>query len=85
MRRALYRSKLPSAFSLILKTHLQSMMFLPFCEGTKCHVLFFTSASYSTSIACFQFLLLNASSNDRGSLLMARQPYRTIPSVRTLG
>src|SRR6185312_6414426 len=82
-RRALYLSRLPSCFLWILYTHLHPITFLPFCGGTRCQVLFFIKASYSKSIAVFQFLSPKASSTLHGSPVDVRKPYFTVPSVYT--
>jgi hypothetical protein len=74
---ALFLSNEPSAFRLTLYTHLQSMIFLIPSDGTKCHVWFFSKASYSASIANFQFRSSSASERLCGSPVELKRPYLT--------
>jgi hypothetical protein len=65
---------------------LQSITFLPYYGGTRCHILFLIRALISLSIADFQLLLDKAFEILRGSFSAdARQPYHIVPSIYTLG
>jgi hypothetical protein len=82
-QRALFMSMEPSAFLSIMYTHLQSIMFCP--THMELDAMFCYSTKQNTSIACFQFLLSNASTNLCVSPVDVKQLYLTIPSVYTLG
>jgi hypothetical protein len=58
---------------------------VPLLGGTRCQVLFFIKAEYSTSIAFFQFSSPNASFIFYGSPDDVKNPYRIVPSVYTFG
>jgi hypothetical protein len=82
-KQALYLSIVPSAFFLILYTHLHPIMFLPFGQGTNCQVLLRRRALYSLSIAATQFLFARAAATVGGSSLdtVAALHHLTVPSV----
>jgi hypothetical protein len=61
------RSRLPSAWYLILKTHLPEITRAPDGCGTRVHVLLARRASYSTCMAATQFGSLRAARTDVGT------------------
>jgi hypothetical protein len=75
----------PYPFLLILYTHLQSIRLRPRDGGTKCQVLLHMRAQYSESMEAFQFGLDRAEEISPSSPVVERNPYRTVPSVHTLG
>jgi hypothetical protein len=53
--------------------------------GTKCQVLLCMRAEYSKFMTAFQFEPFRAEEIPSGLPVVERNPYRTVPSVYTLG
>jgi hypothetical protein len=71
----------PSAFFLILYTHLQSINFLFLLGGTRCQVLLSRSALYSSSIALHQLGSFRAYASVCGSPIEDNIPYLTVQYI----